>query len=81
MPHAVEEWRLECRTAGKILQLGFVVFHLHFIDIDQQLSKGSDEWFWLQASLEVADSDMGVVGGVWESSLWSLDMDQVRLPR
>ena len=55
MPRAVEEWRLECRTAGEILQLGFVVFHLHFIDIDQQLSKGSDEWFWLQASLEVAD--------------------------
>ena len=27
------------------------------------------------------DSDMGVVGGVWESSLWSLHMDQVRLPR
>ena len=29
--------------------------HLHFIDIVQQLSKGSDEWFWLQVSLEVAD--------------------------
>ena len=55
MPRAVEEWRLECRTAGEILQLGFVVFHLCFIDIDQQLSKGSDEWFWLQAFLEVAD--------------------------
>lgn len=27
------------------------------------------------------DSDMGVGGGVWEPSLWSLHMDQVRLPR
>ena len=69
-------------TAGEAPQLGFVVFHhLHFIDIDQQLSKGSDEWFWLQVSLEVADSYMDMESGVWELSLWSFHMDQVRLPR
>ena len=64
MPPAVEGWRLDCRTAGEAPQLGFVVFHhLHFTDIDQQLSKGSDEWFWLQVSLEVADRQWHGRGG------------------